>query len=80
MTDRDHVTVSNEQVRLTECYSCLNDLRCACNDEEGITILLDLWALVRLAGIFDGKIVQPKLLPDASQQAGLGSNKPIQTT
>jgi hypothetical protein len=65
MPHRHHVAAPDKEVSLAECDSLLDDLRSARNNEKGISILLDLGMLMRLAGIFDRQVVKTELALDA---------------
>src|SRR5260370_36795092 len=59
-------------MRLAEGDPPLDQLRCPCDDEQRLAVLLDLGMLMCLAGILDRQIMQSELRLHALQEVGAG--------
>jgi hypothetical protein len=56
-------------VGLTEGNPPIDHLGCAGDDEERVAVLFELGALMRVAGILDGEIMQAELRLDLLEHA-----------
>ena len=61
MAHRHHIAAADEDVGFPEVDAAFDELRGARHDKKSVAILLDLGALMRLAGILDGQIMEPEL-------------------
>lgn len=64
---RDQEVAPDEQVRFAEDHLALLHLRRVQHDEERVAVGLQLGALVGLAGVFDGEVVQVEFLLHAGE-------------
>ncbi len=68
VADADDIAGADEQMRLAKGDATLEQLRGTGNDEERVTVLLELRPLVRVLGILDGEIVEVELPLDTQQK------------
>ncbi len=82
MANRHDIALSDEQMRFAESNSAIQNLRRTSNNEQRITVLLDLRLLMGLGGILDGQRMQLQLSLDALEQfvAGLEQADPDDMT
>ncbi|MCY1552589.1 hypothetical protein D9M68_889960 [compost metagenome] len=72
MAHRDDVAVADENVGFPEADAPFQHVGGAGGNEDAIAILLELGALMGLAGILDGEVVQTELHLYAGEQFGAG--------
>ena len=82
MSDRHDVAAPHKDMGLTEGDAAIDHLRSSGHDEEGVSILLELGALVRFSGILDCQVMQSQLFlyPRQQFEAGLQQPEPHHVT
>src|SRR3954453_18249435 len=72
MAHRDHISLSDEKMRLAERDAAIHELRGSRHDEEASLVLLKLGPLMGLAGVLDGERVQVELSLHLDEHLGAG--------